>query len=172
MRQVRTCDFCGDDASGLYEPLPDSIPDGPRLLLCDGCRDRLASVIDPLLDRVQADGGSVARPASTSDAGGDESGDKTTPVEPETSADAGASTASVSDSRDASGRSKRERRGTPHGYRKVLRFLENRELPVAREEAEQLAAEAYEMDTEGVAAVIDHAVEYGRLREVDGQLKR
>ena len=80
--------------------------------------------------------------------------------------------ADVGESTDAGGRSKSERTGAPPGYRKVMRFLENRQLPMDREEAEGLAADAYEMDEDAVAAAIDHAIEYGRLREVSGELKR
>ena len=274
MRQVRTCDFCGDDASGVYEPLPSSIPDAPRMLLCEACRDRLSSVVDPLLARIEgqadtaggggpagdagdpdatsayrdldegrsgaadgADGADLAGAAdvearewpadprerseegavdeapadegpaevgaTTGDgetaadepvgATGGESGPveetTTTPDAPAPAEDdqpSGTSAApppsvddltddgsvEVSESRDASGRTQRERGGAPRGYRKVLRFLENRELPVDRAEAERLAAEAYELDAGEVGAAIDHAVQYGRLREVSGELRR
>jgi len=210
MRQVRTCDFCGDEAAGLYEPLPPSIPDAPRMLHCDACRDRLATVVDPLLARLE--GGSVsASPVSTGSSSsgtpGAERGGRST-VDPaaggregtEIAADAidagpeaeSAALASssaddadeadepaesneggpVGESRDASGRAKRQRAGTPHGYRKVMRFLENREFPIDRSEAERLAGEAYDLSEGAVTEAIDHAVQYGRLREVDGQLKR
>jgi len=183
MRQVRTCDFCGDDATGLYEPLSPTVPDGPRMLLCDGCRDRLSSVVEPLVERIEGDAGapgeattgepdarggsgvSVAEPASTADP---------EPKTEDTSTSSRPSTATpgVSESRDASGRAQHERAGTPPGYRKVLRFLENRQFPIDRSEAVQLTADAYELDEDAVEAVIDHAVEYGRLREVSGELKR
>jgi hypothetical protein len=274
MRQVRTCDFCGADATGVYEPLPSSIPEAPRMLLCDACRDRLSSVVDPLLARLEGDLGEATGgrtgPASGSPAvehspGGSEAGSSvsgadagagdaasdadadglddlearewpTDPRErPEETADgsaaAGGSASAdsegrgttdgpsgdpdvehgsaevatsgadesapdraegrpgtsgtppssiedpgeeveVSESRDASGRTQRERGGAPRGYRKVLRFLENRTLPIDRGEAEQLAAEAYELEEAEVGAAIDHAVQYGRLREVSGELRR
>lgn len=189
MRQVRTCDFCGDDATGLYEPLPDSVPDSPRLLLCDGCRDRLGSLIDPLV--AQLDGGAGGRADEPSDdqprrdrtTEAPDGGAKPDPghsprdepasarPEPDPAPEKPASSV-VGESRDAGGRSQKERGGTPHGYRKVMRLLENRQLPMAREDAEHLAAEAYELDPDEVAKAIDHAVEYDRLREIDGQLKQ
>lgn len=192
MRQVRTCDFCGDDATGLYEPLPDSVPESPRLLLCDGCRTRLGSIIDPLV--AQIEGGAGSR--SDEQSGGRPRLDRTTeapdggstpdrsPAQrdapgPEDSArpepdprPENPTSSVVGESRDAGGRSQKERGGTPHGYRKVMRLLENRQLPMAREDAVQLAAEAYELDPTEVAKAIDHAVEYDRLREVDGELKQ
>lgn len=192
MRQVRTCDFCDDAAAGLYEPYPPSIPDGPRMLLCEGCRDRLSSVVDPLVAEIAGDVESdPAEPAPserepvpsepadegndppTQEAGsgvadldpGDDAGERSTEVDSAADADVGAS-------RDAGGRTESERSGAPPGYRKVVRFLENRQLPVDRAEAEGLAADAYEIDEEAVADAIDHAIRYGRLREVDGDLKR
>ena len=235
MRQVRTCDFCGDDATGLYEPLPASIPDAPRLLLCDACRDRLSSVVDPLVAHLGGDGDAGVGPASSPrdassgaspgrtgpDAAADDLAEREWPedpgeasVEPTGSADGeatdgpsrtsnrpsvepaadddpdstpesvGAEAAaaapsadpaeevSVSESRDASGRSQTERGGAPRGYRKVMRFLENRQLPIDRAEAERLASEAYDLDAGEVGTAIDHAVQYGRLREVSGELRR
>ncbi|MFB6269027.1 MAG: hypothetical protein ABEH83_03730 [Halobacterium sp.] len=74
MRQLDTCDFCGDAAEGVYEVVPASVADGPkRLALCAACRDTLQSVVDPLLDAAgaltgDADGQSDAttRDSSTS----------------------------------------------------------------------------------------------------------
>lgn len=275
MRQVRTCDFCGDDATGVYEPLPSSIPDAPRMLLCDACRDRLSSVVDPLLARIEgdlgpdaggrsgggpsdrgeatayadlddesrddasgrsarddlearewpddpreraeegrdapegADGAPAASgspgqpsdergqptdersqpeaepnrskddPAASSRATGraaepapDEAGSDDTAPPPSSIDDPTDDGVDVSESRDASGRTQRERGGAPRGYRKVLRFLENRQLPVERAEAERLAADAYDLDVGEVEAALDHAVQYGRLREVSGELRR
>lgn len=179
MRQVRTCDFCGAEASGTYEPLPASIPGGPRLLLCDGCRDRLGTVVDPLLARLDeatdpaGDTGGRRQEAPDGGAGVTSGGGRSRESPPDHERSTAESTGSVvSESRDAGGRSQAERGGTPPGYRKVMRLLENRELPMAREDAEHLAAEAYDLDPAEVAQAIDHAVEYGRLREVDGQLKQ
>lgn len=66
MRELSTCDFCGDDADGVYEVLPDDI--GPvtaprRLALCTDCEGLLSSVLEPVLDRLRAadtDGDSAA----------------------------------------------------------------------------------------------------------------
>lgn len=169
MRQVRTCDFCGDDASGLYEPLPASVPDGPRMLLCDGCRDRLGSVVDPLV--AQLEGGTAERSPTDRADGGSRPAD-----EPEGTTDDATSPASpptsVSESRDASGRSQGDRAGTPRNYRKVMRFLENRQLPMERTEAVAFVSDAYDLEEGAVEEALDHAVEYGRLREVSGELKR
>lgn len=194
MREVRTCDFCGADATGTYEPLPSTIPDAPRLLLCDGCRERLASVVDPLIDWM--DGKAGVSGSGSEASGGLEGGRRTSGTagssretdeagipprqgggtgdrgDAESRAGDSGSAATDAEGVDAGGRPLRDRGRTPPGYRKVMRFLENRELPIERSAAEQLAAEAYELDEGAVTAAIDHAVQYGRLREVDGELKR
>lgn len=202
MREVRTCDFCGDDATGLYEPLPATIPDSPRLLLCDACHDTLSTVIDPLIAQVAGEG--AADTAAPSADGADAGGGRQQPAQPLATDDddasgpaadagdgldseegAGAQTQSAADSgsspgadvdvgtsRDAGGRDKSERGGAPRGYRRVMRFLENRELPIERAEAERMAVEAYDLDEDVVTQAIDHAVQYGRYREVGGELKR
>lgn len=158
MREVRSCDFCGEDAAGAYEVVPAGTgvtAEARRMLLCDGCRDRLAAVVDPLLDALgDSDGFPTAPPAEGSPTE-DESGDgSSTAGEPET------------------GGQPLQGHGPPSGYRKVVRFLENRELPVDRAAAEGLVVDAYELDEEDVTAAIDHAVKHGRLRDVNGELRR
>jgi len=50
MRQVDTCDFCGDAPDGVFEVVPAAVPDGPvRLALCTDCQSTLETVVDPLL---------------------------------------------------------------------------------------------------------------------------
>ncbi|MEF8840112.1 MAG: hypothetical protein V5A62_00605 [Haloarculaceae archaeon] len=171
MREVRTCDFCGEEAAGTFEAVPaerDPSGDGRRLVLCTGCRDTLASVLEPLLDGAAAgdSAGAGAGPGAdgTSPAGG--GGD------PTAAGSDGGTTGDDEGAETAGGGSRSPGRGTPRGYRKVMRFLENRDLPVDREEAETLAAEAYEMDPGAVSAAIDHAVKHNRLREVSGELRQ
>lgn len=203
MRQVRECDFCGEGASGVYEPVPSSLdPVGPRLLLCNGCHGRLRTVVEPLLDHID-DGELTNRlnTGSTAESGADDVAEDssdgaaapadgtTDELASDTAADGDTDTdgsvvredgtpgadgagATTSGGVDAGGRSDDEREGTPRGYRKVMRFLENRSFPMGREEAEHLAAEAYNLDENAASAAIDHAVKYGRLREVHGKLKR
>lgn len=183
MRQVRECDFCDNDAIGVYEPHPPGISsDDPRLLLCGDCHRRLATVVEPLLDRIDAgqsehegldetshvDGdGTVEAGSNGGDNGTDEAG-HTDDGGGDTDAVEGRSVGGV----DAGGRTPADRDGTPRGYRKVMRFLENRAFPMEREEAERLAAAAYDVDQSTVSAAIDHAVSYDRLRDVNGELRR
>jgi hypothetical protein len=229
MREVRTCDFCDDEAAGTFEVVPpgrDPAGEGRRMVLCPGCRGTLASVLEPLLDG----GGSGDADTGTAPDEGAGTGTGTTTVvaeperDPDDGADAGPSSgtgaeagrsdrspspgtdgvspptgeddatdttdtsdttgggdenagedfgAAIVDDESAEAPGKRRgstRRGTPRGYRKVMRFLENREFPMDREEAETLAAEAYDMDPDAVSAAIDHAVKHNRLREASGDL--
>ncbi|WP_239524392.1 hypothetical protein [Halogeometricum borinquense] len=59
MRQLRSCDFCGGDAAGIYEVLPADLSptesEQRRVVLCDGCLETLETVIDPLLNRLRAE---------------------------------------------------------------------------------------------------------------------
>jgi hypothetical protein len=184
MRQLSGCDFCGGTASGTFEVLPaeyDPEGEGKRMLLCDHCRDALSSVLDPLLD---AKGSSTpagdvepnltgAADASTTDEAGD------TPADTASAAASGdtddADDAPATESRPGSqmaatgaGASSR----VPKGYRKVLRFLENREMPMDRQAAVEMTAGAYDMDEEAVDAAIEHAVGHGRLKAYDGEIRR
>jgi hypothetical protein len=64
MRQLDTCDFCGDAPEGVYEVVPASVGGGPkRLALCADCRETLQTVVDPLLD--------AASTAATTESEGD-----------------------------------------------------------------------------------------------------
>lgn len=55
MRQLDSCDFCGDEPEGVFEVVPASVAgDARRLALCADCRATLQSVVDPLLAAVEA----------------------------------------------------------------------------------------------------------------------
>ncbi|MFD1685372.1 hypothetical protein [Halobellus litoreus] len=75
MRQLRACDFCGDDAAGVYEVLPPELSpteaEQRRVVLCENCLSTLEGVVDPLLDRLgvdrDADADAVEEPPSHDD---------------------------------------------------------------------------------------------------------
>lgn len=51
MRQLDSCDFCGEPPEGVFEVVPASVAgEARRLALCADCRATLQSVTDPLLD--------------------------------------------------------------------------------------------------------------------------
>ncbi|ELZ95316.1 hypothetical protein C440_09567 [Haloferax mucosum ATCC BAA-1512] len=55
MRELRTCDFCGTDAVGVFEVLPPELTpadDQRRVILCEHCQETLTDVIAPLLSRL------------------------------------------------------------------------------------------------------------------------
>ncbi|WP_436346401.1 hypothetical protein [Natronorubrum sp. FCH18a] len=60
----------------------------------------------------------------------------------------------------------------PKAYGKVVRLLQNREFPVQRNAAENLAAGAYELESHEVEAIIDHALEQGEFVENRDMLER
>lgn len=53
MRALQSCDFCGDDAVGTFEVVPDeflrSDADQRRIALCDHCKTTLEGVLEPFL---------------------------------------------------------------------------------------------------------------------------
>ncbi|AFK20643.1 hypothetical protein E6P09_02830 [Haloferax mediterranei ATCC 33500] len=58
MRELRTCDFCGTDAAGVFEVLPPELTpadDQRRVILCEHCQETLTDVISPLLARLGVD---------------------------------------------------------------------------------------------------------------------
>jgi hypothetical protein len=57
-------------------------------------------------------------------------------------------------------------------YRKLLRFLRNREFPIPRAEAEAVAQSAYDLDADEATRVVQRAVDRGVLDEHDGELHR
>ncbi|ELZ73678.1 hypothetical protein C5B91_14480 [Haloferax sp. Atlit-10N] len=60
MRELRTCDFCGTDAVGVFEVLPPELTpadDQRRVVLCEHCEETLSEVIAPLLSRLGVDAG-------------------------------------------------------------------------------------------------------------------
>ena len=68
MRQLRACDFCGDDAAGVYEVLPSELSpteaEQRRVVLCENCLETLETVVDPLLDRLGIGGDADAEPTA------------------------------------------------------------------------------------------------------------
>ncbi|MFK5605681.1 hypothetical protein [Haloferax volcanii] len=87
MRELRTCDFCGTDAVGVFEVLPPALTpadDQRRVVLCEHCEETLSEVIAPLLSRLGVDadvdvaddaraetGASAAPERTTSGSGGE-----------------------------------------------------------------------------------------------------
>ncbi|SDL89510.1 hypothetical protein SAMN04487949_0093 [Halogranum gelatinilyticum] len=74
MRAVHSCDFCGDDAVGTYEVVPDerirTDADQRRVALCSHCYDTLETVLEPFLDGASAtdeDAAAAEEPADDDD---------------------------------------------------------------------------------------------------------
>lgn len=61
-------------------------------------------------------------------------------------------------------------REEPPHFRKVMRFLNNREFPIARAEVAEFAAGAYDLEDEEVREIFEYAIERGVLAEENGQL--
>jgi hypothetical protein len=125
-----------------------------------------------------AAGGSTSADGGASDAGSAETGGAKAGGADAGSAEAGdADAGSASAGRDESGAKMAatgagKSSGVPRGYRKTVRFLENREFPMPRENAVSMTSDAYGLDEEAVHAAIDHAIKHDRLTEFDGELRK
>jgi hypothetical protein len=130
-----------------------------------------------------AAGGSTSADSGASDAGSAETGGAEAGGADAGGADAGSPEAgsvdagSASAGRDESGAKMAatgagKSSGVPRGYRKTVRFLENREFPMPRENAVSMTSDAYGLDEEAVHAAIDHAIKHDRLTEFDGELRK
>ncbi|EJN59987.1 hypothetical protein [Halogranum rubrum] len=196
MRALSSCDFCGDDAAGTFEVVPDEFlqtaTDQRRIALCEGCRTTLEDVLEPFLrgeaDK-QADAEAVAKTAATVENGSsrDDSDQSPTSAAVDSTARAEGIAIGRSEMADESDVDEADDEGVtlddddeqtndvgdePDQFRKVMRLLSNREFPVDRAEFAELTAGAYEMEDDHVARIIDHAVERGVLVDDDGTLNK
>lgn len=57
MRPLRSCDFCDDEAVGIFEVVPPELTDGEqrRVVLCADCRGRLQTLLEPLIAHIDHD---------------------------------------------------------------------------------------------------------------------
>ncbi|WP_336035936.1 hypothetical protein [Halobacterium yunchengense] len=197
MRQLDTCDFCGDAAEGVYEVVPASVAGEPkRLALCADCRATLQSVVDPLLAAASATG------TATADASDDASGEDAADTATADSTDAGDSTSAESprdadadgtdsegvtievggrDDADAGGDADpAETEGPsaggsparrPSGYAQLIRLLQNRDGAMPREDLRALATNAYDLGDAEFEAAVEAAIENGDVEETAGGLR-
>ncbi|SEW17779.1 hypothetical protein [Halobacterium jilantaiense] len=186
MRQVDTCDFCGDAPDGVFEVVPAAVSDGPvRLALCADCRTTLETVVDPLLAADASD----TEPASdgTATADSDDSNDSNdsddaadaapnTPTAMRDSPDADEADSTDADSSDDDGVTIESGGSTPaerpDGYAQVLRLLENRDGGMPRGDLRALATNAYDLDERTFETAVDAAVENGDVEDTSGGLRR
>lgn len=184
MRAVHSCDFCGDDAVGTYEVVPDDLlrsdADQRRVSLCSHCHDTLEDVLEPFLD------GGSARTAELDTADENEADENKAEQSAASAATEQAPTSAAVDADAraegiAIGRSDSESDGAsdtadvptePEQFRKVMRLLNNREFPVERAGFAELASSAYELEEDHVADILDYAVERGVVTDDGGVLRK
>jgi hypothetical protein len=246
MSDLSACYFCGaalDEPLGEYPVLPQRLQpaaDQQRtVVLCQGCRRKLGTVVDSVLDAVEDAPEGTAGDESAADAAGtaftfddgeDESGEQAAapdgrrqepglgtdqaasdsdeesePAGPEAtshgdrdqpSSSAGSSTdaggedhepeaaggGSATEPSDAGDDGAEDPDDAATGeeedadpsltaleYTKVMRLLENRELPVDREEIRVVATNAYQIRPAEFDTIVDAAIERGMIVEEDGQ---
>jgi len=185
MRQLDSCDFCGERAEGVFEVVPGSAAGGARrLALCSDCRETLQSVVDPLLDdakRTTASSDSQGAADSPDDEpdprGASDTSDSVPDAEPAEETDSVSESVSQRDA-DSEGvtiqsggseASPQERR--PDGYAQVIRLLQNREGAMPRADLRSLATNAYDLRERTFEDALEAAVENGDVEETSGGLR-
>lgn len=179
----------------------DSDADERTAVLCDQCKEKLMNVVQPLAEKLDAggaggagdtkagtlesspaaqpsrpldDGGITINPEGTASSDGNSDstlndgtagGETDASVNPGSDSEASAGEAATEGAAD-------DGDSPPANYRKAMRLLSNREFPIERYDAEELLGGAYGMEDDEIAAVLDYAVESGRLAEADGTLTR
>lgn len=191
MADLQSCFFCGTpEQLTQYAVIPPRYTDDgdpQTAVLCPQCKTKLLQVIEPLVDRLEGDGSSAAgsqqesasgdgitmsppgggeQPGTESGSGGGETpesvvGESQSGEESSDGTDDQSGDQSVGGSPDA-----------PPNYRRAMRMLETRQFPLDRTEVESLLANAYELETHELEAVLGHAVETGKLVEEDGQFRK
>ncbi|KPN29810.1 hypothetical protein SY89_00528 [Halolamina pelagica] len=167
MADLQSCYFCASpDDVGEYAVVPPRLGGGDRsVALCPDCKTKLLRVMEPLIERAEAG----------ADAGDDERVDDAAGITMDASAgsDTGGASADPADSAatGATPSTPAADDDTPPQYDRAMRMLSNRPFPVDRSEVESILANAYDLEREEIDAVLDHAVDEGRLVAEDGQLR-
>lgn len=180
MADLESCYFCGsvEDLGEYATPPARLLPDGhdaQSAILCPDCRGKLRDVLEPIAAHVEelettpepaaadqqlstgsTDDASADDSPSGADDGTVETSDDERPGVDELAAEAAAGAAP----------------DTPDGYRRVLRLLRNRELPMARADVVALTSGAYELGEAQCEEILDAAIERGDLGESGDQITR
>ncbi|MFC6786890.1 hypothetical protein [Halobaculum halobium] len=180
--RVVLCDSCRETLDGVLSPLLDRLgadgaSDAPPSLATDdaghaspsaatGGDDGIDETDDDPALAIDTAGHASPPPAEReSDSGGTDA-DATESADTDTTEP---TDADATESVDPAGSTTGEE---PANFRKVMRFLNNREFPVARAEVAEFAAGAYDLEDEEVREIFEYAIERGVLAEEDGQLMK
>lgn len=173
MADLQSCYFCGrPDDLGEYAVVPPRLGGGDRsVVLCPDCKTKLLRVMEPLIER--AEGGADA-PEESATGGAQTAGgadpDGITMGAPDGNADAATDSVEPGATDDTPSTPATDD-DTPPQYDRAMRMLSNRPFPVDRSEVESMLANAYDLEREEIDAVLDHAVDEGRLVAENGQLR-
>lgn len=192
MTDLESCYFCGRvEDLGEYATPPDRLlpvdHEPQSALLCPDCRTKLRGILEPIAARVEqleSGPGPEARAATSSDQPAPQTatpGENGAPADSEdTDTDADGGPDATADPADESARASVEDLATeaaagaggdtPPQYRRVLRLLRNRDLPMERSAVVALASGAYDIDDAECEAILDAAIERGDLGESGAQI--
>lgn len=158
-------DDAGNAVGGGNGPTPPD-GDGPTN---DDREQSEATATQAVTDDASAHEGAITVDSSSDDERSSSDGSSSEPATGE--APSAAATDQGHSDPDGSTPAGSQRNRAPRGYGKVMRLLRNRDLPMARGDVEALASGAYELEGHEVEAVIEHAIDAGRLVEDGDQLR-
>jgi len=173
MADLQSCYFCASpDDLGEYAVVPPRLGGGDRsVVLCPDCKTKLLRVMEPLIER--AEGGTDAPKESATGRAQTAGGADPDGITMDASdGNADAATGSVEPgTTDGTASTPAPDGDTPPQYDRAMRMLSNRPFPVDCSEVESILANAYDLEREEIDAVLDHAVDEGRLVAENGQLR-
>lgn len=161
MADLSTCYFCGTidepiDDHPVIPPAYDPPAERQRTVaVCAACGSKLDRVVEPLVAALDR--------ADDADRHGERSALERDRRDRQAATPDAAAAESTDDAPTDDGASE-----YPAEARQVLLMLENRSLPVDRDEIEELAANAYELDRRAVTEAIDALLDGDVLVEVEG----
>ena len=182
--QVRIvlCDSCRETLNDVLAPLLDRIGSGDASAPGPSFAADAAGHSSPVVEAGGGGGGGIDEtgddPAVAIDAAGHASPPEHSGPEPDTTdavdaADAAADADAADDPAGdgpADSADDADAAEEPPNFRKVMRFLNNREFPVDRAEVAEFAAGAYDLEDREVRDIFDYAIERGILDEENGML--
>ncbi len=185
MADLQSCYFCATPEDlGEYAVVPPRLGGGDRsVVLCPDCKTKLLDVMEPLIERAEAgaasEGGADESAANASEQVEGESDAGGITMSPGSGGSVGASDAGSAETNVDNGQATTNPASPgaeagddePPQYGRAMRMLSNRPFPVDRSEVESMLANAYDLEREGIEAVLSHAESEGRLVAENGQIR-
>jgi hypothetical protein len=173
-RTVTLCEGCREKLGTVVETALETVADGKqgiKAASADAAPTPSAKATDPAGSGLEGSEEDAGAPATSTDSPTDDEPQPDTTVDASDGARGDADTEAGTDSEmDAAATGNQSVSALE--YNKVMRLLENRELPLERTAFTTVATSAYDITADEVDAVVDAAISKDLLEEVEGELRR